>query len=93
MREVTVRISNQAGLHARPAAELVKLAGRFSSEIRLEKDGVEVNGKSILGVLLLAAEHGSELMIRADGEDAAGAVEALAALVIGGFKEEKPSCP
>jgi phosphocarrier protein len=84
----TVRIVNRAGLHARPAAELVKLAGRFGSEIWLSKDGVDVNGKSILGVLMLAAEQGSQLTIRAEGEDAAEAAEALAALVDRGFEEE-----
>ena len=82
--ERTVEIVNRAGMHARPASELVKLAGTFSSEVRLEKDGLEVNGKSIMGVLMLAAEMGSQLRISADGEDA---VEALAALVGRGFGE------
>lgn len=85
--EKTVEIVNQAGMHARPAAELVKLAGSFASEIRLEKDGLEVNGKSIMGVLMLAAERGSQLRISADGDDAADAVEALAGLVGRGFGE------
>lgn len=83
----TVEIVNRAGMHARPAAELVKLAGRFEAEIRLEKDGLEVNGKSIMGVLMLAAEHGSSLRISARGHDAEGAVSALSALVEGGFEE------
>ena len=83
----TVEIGNRAGMHARPASELVKLAGTFSSEVRLEKDGLEVNGKSIMGVLMLAAEMGSQLRISADGEDAVDAVEALAALVGRGFGE------
>ena len=85
--ERTVEIVNRAGMHARPAAELVKLAGGFASEIRLEKDGLEVNGKSIMGVLMLAAECGSQLRISADGDDAADAVEALAGLVGRGFGE------
>ena len=85
--EKTVEIVNRAGMHARPAAELVKLAGSFASEIRLEKDGLEVNGKSIMGVLMLAAERGSQLRISADGDDAADAVEALAGLVGRGFGE------
>ncbi|MGY8778073.1 MAG: HPr family phosphocarrier protein [Longimicrobiales bacterium] len=85
--ERTVEIVNRAGMHARPASELVKLAGTFSSEVRLEKDGLEVNGKSIMGVLMLAAEMGSQLRISADGEDAVDAVEALAALVGRGFGE------
>lgn len=83
----TVEIVNRAGMHARPAAELVKLAGRFEAEIRLEKDGLEVNGKSIMGVLMLAAEHGSSLRISARGHDAESAVSALSALVEGGFEE------
>jgi phosphocarrier protein HPr len=85
--ERTVEIVNRAGMHARPASELVKLAGTFSSEVRLEKDGLEVNGKSIMGVLMLAAEMGSQLRIAADGEDADAAVDALAALVGRGFGE------
>lgn len=87
MSEATVQIMNRAGLHARPASEFVKLAGRYKAEIRVAKDGMEVNGKSIMGVLMLAAEHGSSLEIRADGDDAEEAVEALAALVRAGFQE------
>lgn len=83
----TVEIVNRAGMHARPAAELVKLAGRFQAEIRLEKDGLEVNGKSIMGVLMLAAEQGSSLRISARGDDAENAVSALSALVESGFDE------
>jgi phosphocarrier protein HPr len=85
--ERTVEIVNPAGMHARPAAELVKLAGRFRSEIRLEKDGLEVNGKSIMGVLMLAAERGSQLRISARGSDAEDAVVALSDLVGRGFDE------
>jgi phosphocarrier protein len=87
MHEATVEIVNRAGLHARPASEFVKLAGRFRAEIRVERDGLEVNGKSIMGVLMLAAECGSQLVIRADGEDARLAVEELSALVSRGFEE------
>jgi phosphocarrier protein len=83
----SVRIPNEYGLHARPAAEFVKLAGRFRSHIWVKKDDVEVNGKSIMGVMMLAAEHGSEITIRASGEDAEDAVKALAGLVEGGFGE------
>ena len=61
--ERVVEIVNRAGMHARPASEFVKLAGQFKSEIRLEKDGFEVNGKSIMGVLMLAAEQGSALVM------------------------------
>ena len=81
MREASERVVNRAGLHARPAAELVKVAGRFKSEIHVEKGGLQVNGKSIMGVLMLAAEKGSTLRFSAVGEDAEAAVEALTALV------------
>jgi phosphocarrier protein len=87
MHEATVEIVNRTGLHARPASEFVKLAGRFRADIRVERDGLEVNGKSIMGVLMLAAECGSQLVIRADGEDASLAIEELAALVRRGFEE------
>ena len=86
--ERTVEIVNRLGLHARPAAAFVKLAGRFKAEVLVEKDGLEVNGKSIMGVLMLAAEHGSRLRIQASGSDAEEAVEALADLVNRGFEEE-----
>lgn len=86
--EATVQIRNRAGLHARPAAEFVKRAGRFTAEIRVEKQGIEVNGKSIMGVLMLAAEQGSEIHIKAEGDDASDAVETLADFVSRGFQEE-----
>ncbi len=85
--ERTVEVVNRAGMHARPAAELVKLAGTFRADIRLEKDGLEVNGKSIMGVLMLAAERGSFLRIVAEGADAEDAVAALSGLVGRGFDE------
>ncbi|HEX3275766.1 MAG TPA: HPr family phosphocarrier protein [Gemmatimonadales bacterium] len=84
-REAT--IVNQEGLHARPAAQIVRLASSFSSEIELVKDGMDVNGKSIMGVMMLAAECGSSILIRAEGPDAEQAVQALADLVAGGFGE------
>lgn len=83
-----VRISNKYGLHARPAAEFVKLANRFDAEVWVSKDEVEVSGKSIMGVMMLAAEHGSFIQIRARGGDAADAVDALASLVQRRFGEE-----
>lgn len=83
----TARIVNPLGLHARPAAEFVKLAGRFAADISVEKDGLTVNGKSIMGVLMLAAEQGSELRIRGEGTDARAAVLALVSLVNQGFAE------
>ena len=85
--ERDVEIVNRAGMHARPAAEFVKLAGSFASRITVEKDGLEVNGKSIMGVLMLAAEHGSTLRVAAHGDDAGDAVDALADLVGRGFQE------
>lgn len=84
----TVQILNRLGLHARPAAEFVKLANKFRSEISVRKDDLEVNGKSIMGVMMLAAELGSEITIRATGEDAEAAVEQLIALVEQRFGEE-----
>ena len=88
MIEREARIVNQDGLHARPAARIVRLANSFDSSIELAKDGLEVNGKSIMGVMMLAAECGSSITIRADGPDAQQAVEALATLVASGFGEE-----
>lgn len=84
----TVKIQNRAGLHARPAAEFVKLAGRFEAEVRVSKKGLEVDGKSIMGVLMLAAERGSSITIQADGSDADEAVSALTDLVDRGFEED-----
>ena len=88
MIERQATIVNQEGLHARPAARIVRLASNFTAEIELSKDGVDVNGKSIMGVMMLAAECGSEITIRAKGPDAAQAVQALADLVASGFGEE-----
>ena len=82
-----VEVPNRAGMHARPCAEFVRLAGSFSSSVTVTKDRLSVNGKSIMGVLMLAAERGSALTITADGEDAALAVEALGRLIRGGFDE------
>jgi phosphocarrier protein len=87
-QERTVTIINRLGLHARPAAEFVKLATRFRSDIRVRKEELEVNGKSIMGVMMLAAECGSAITILAAGEDAAVALEELAALVTNRFGEE-----
>ena len=86
--EAAVRIQNRLGLHARPAAEFVKLASRFRSEVWVEKDELEVNGKSIMGVMMLAAEAGASIRIRAAGSDAENAVDSLTELVLSGFSEE-----
>ena len=85
--ERVVVIRNKYGLHARPAAEFVKLSSRFTAKITVEKEGLEVNGKSIMGVMMLAAECGSTLKIRAVGDDAGAALDALAALVSDRFGE------
>jgi phosphocarrier protein HPr len=87
MPERTVEILNRNGLHARPAAEVVKTAARFQSAVTIIRDDVEVNGKSIMGVMMLAAECGSAIVIRADGPDADDALDALVTLVAGRFGE------
>ncbi len=86
--ERTVLIQNKYGLHARPAAEFVKTAHGFDAEVWVRKEDLEVNGKSIMGMMMLAAEQGTELVIRASGEDAVDAVDALSALVDGRFGED-----
>jgi len=86
--EAQVTIRNKLGLHARPAGQFVKLSARFRSEVLVARDDVEVNGKSIMGVMMLTAEQGSTIVIRAVGEDAEEAVRQLAALVERGFDED-----
>jgi phosphocarrier protein len=76
--ERTVVVAGKHGLHARPAAELVKLAGRFRSDIQLTKDDTTVDAKSIMGVMMLAADCGSELVVTVEGPDEAEAAEAVA---------------
>lgn len=83
----TFEIKNRLGIHARVAAKLVETAGRFQAAIFLEKDGVEINGRSILGILTLFCPQGSRLTIRAEGEDAEAALEAFSALVESKFGE------
>ncbi len=81
MIEVTIKIVNKLGLHARPASLFVKIAGQFESNIKVEKDGVEVNGKSIMGVMMLAAEQGSKITIIAEGVDEKEAIDSLVKLI------------
>jgi phosphocarrier protein HPr len=83
----SLHIRNRLGLHARAAVKFVQLAGRFKSEIKVRKDGQEVNGKSIMGLLTLVAALGMEIVVAAEGPDADDAVAALAALVDRGFDE------
>jgi phosphocarrier protein len=87
MLERDVEVVNANGIHARPAAEIVKLAAKFGSHITLSRDDLEVNGKSIMGVMMLAAECGSTVRIKADGDDAEAALAALAALIASRFGE------
>jgi phosphocarrier protein len=87
MAERSVRVQNKNGIHARPAAEIVKVAAKYKSDITLSREGLEVNGKSIMGVMMLAAECGSELLLRASGPDAPQAVGAIADLISSKFGE------
>jgi phosphocarrier protein HPr len=89
MPEQTLVIKNSLGLHARPAAMFVEVASRYDSQVMIEREGMEVNGKSIMGVLMLAAEQGARLQVRAEGPDAKQALEALADLVENRMFDEK----
>ncbi len=84
-REVTIR--NRSGIHTRPAATLVKVAARFKSDFTIFKDGMEINGKSIIGVMTLAAEQGSTMLLRFDGPDEAEAAREVTDLFERGFDE------
>jgi phosphocarrier protein len=81
-------ILNKLGIHARPAAQFVKMANRFQADIFVEKDGEEVDGKSIMGLMMLAAGHGSVITVSADGADAEEALAALEDLISRKFEEE-----
>ncbi len=87
MVERSVEVLNAHGIHARPAAEIVKIAAKFSANITIIRDDLEVNGKSIMGVMMLGAECGAIIVLRAEGDDEAAAVDALAALVATRFGE------
>jgi phosphocarrier protein len=86
--QLIISIQNKLGLHARPAAMFVRVANQFSSEIIVEKDGEEINGKSIMGLMLLAAGQGSKLKITAHGSDAEHALKAIAEIIEHKFNEE-----
>lgn len=86
--EKTFKIRNKLGLHARAASLFVQAASRFDSEIFVAKNGQEVNGKSIMGILILAAAQGAEITVRTDGSDADGAMAALGELIESGFGED-----
>lgn len=83
-----VTVANKLGIHARPAAQFVKVASRFASEIFVERDGERVNGKSIMGLMMLAAGQGTRLTLIAEGNDAAPALEEIEALLRGKFGED-----
>jgi phosphocarrier protein len=88
MKQAELMIRNQLGLHARACALFVKLAARYRSHVVVSRDDLEVNGKSIMGVMMLAAEEGSTIVVRADGPDEAEALAALTELVDGKFGGE-----
>ena len=85
--ERAVKIQNELGVHARPAAVFVKLANKFDSNIFISKNGIQANGKSIMGILMLAAECGSTVLIRAEGDDSSEAVDKLALLIESKFED------
>ena len=87
MAERSVQVVNRQGVHARPAAEIVKAASKFKSDVTIVRDDLEVNGKSIMGVMMLAAEQGSTLVLRAKGPDEDQAVDAIAQLIASKFGE------
>jgi phosphocarrier protein HPr len=86
--EIQLQIRNQLGLHARACALFVKTASRFKSEVLVSRDGLEVNGKSIMGVMMLAAEEGSTILVKAIGADEGDALTAIQELVDGKFGGE-----
>ena len=88
MTQKELIISNKLGLHARPAAQFVKTSSQYSSEIWVEKDEERVNGKSIMGLMMLAAGQGSTILVSADGRDESDAISALETLITGGFDED-----
>lgn len=87
MKETTITITNEDGLHARPAAIFVQEANKYECDIEIEFDGNKVNGKSIIGVMSLGAYHGDEIRIISRGVDEDEAIEALGDLLINGFKD------
>ena len=89
MVKTEIKIINKHGLHARPAAQFVKIAGKFESDIKVIKDGLEVNGKSIMGIMMLAAEPGSTIILIAEGSDETEAHAALTELINNKFYEDE----
>jgi len=86
VKEFTIK--NRLGIHARPAAKLAKIANEFESTIRVMKDGLEVNGKSIMGIMMLAAAQGNVIQVEAEGTDEKDAIRAMGDLIENKFDEE-----
>jgi phosphocarrier protein HPr len=87
MPERAVQVVNEAGIHARPAAEIVKTAAKFKAEVTIARDDLEVNAKSIMGVMMLAAECGSTVLLKGEGDDSQAAIDAIADVISNGFGE------
>ncbi|QOX79214.1 HPr family phosphocarrier protein [Trichlorobacter lovleyi] len=88
MQQQEFEIVNKLGLHARASALFVKTASKFQSEVKLARESVEVNGKSIMGIMMLAASKGTKIRLTVEGPDEAEAMETIGALIIDGFGEE-----
>jgi phosphocarrier protein len=89
MLETAIVIKNKLGLHARAAVKFVNTANRFSADVKVEKDGSQIDGKSILGILTLAATQGAEIALKVDGADEEAALKALVALINNKFDEKE----
>jgi phosphocarrier protein len=88
MQQQEFEIVNKLGLHARASALFVKTASRFQSEVKLARESVEVNGKSIMGIMMLAASKGTKIRLTVEGSDEEEAIQAIGALIVDGFGEE-----
>lgn len=88
MTQKQVKIRNRAGIHARPAALIVQTANQYESQVYLEKDGIKINAKSIMGIITLGAPYNTDIVISAEGSDETGVVEAIAHLFETRFEEE-----
>jgi phosphocarrier protein len=89
MLETAIVINNKLGLHARAAVKFVNMANRFSADVKIEKDGSQIDGKSILGILTLAAIQGAEIVLKVDGADEEAALKSLVALINNKFDEKE----
>lgn len=87
-REMVLEVTNQMGVHARPAAMIVRIANNYTGEIWVEKNGERVNGKSIMGIMMLAAGKGTELTFHVDSENAEGFCKEMTTLFVSNFQEE-----